>query len=110
APEPAPEPAPESAPESAPEAAAAGPSAATSPGDGLVNYVHPWELPQAQRAKLPKLNLTVHYYASEPADRFVLINGERYREGDRVQGGVKVHEIRRNGVLVEFGDYLVLIE
>lgn len=74
------------------------------------NFIRPWELPQAQRAEFPELMLTVHFFAEQPADRFVLINGERYAEGQQVGPGVQLVEIRRRGAVVEFGSYRVLIE
>lgn len=74
------------------------------------NFIRPWELPQAQRAEFPELRLTVHFYAERAADRFVLINGERYREGQRVGPGTTLVEIRQRGAVVDFGSYRVLIE
>jgi len=74
------------------------------------NFIRPWELPQAERAEFPQLILTVHFYAERAADRFVLINGERYREGQRVGPGAMLAEIRQRGAVVEFGSYRVLIE
>jgi len=74
------------------------------------NFIRPWELPQAARAEFPDLDLSVHFYAETPANRFVLINGERYREGQQVETGIMLAEIRRRGAVVEFGDYRVLIE
>jgi len=74
------------------------------------NFIRPWELPQSQRAEFPELRLTVHFYAEGKADRFVLINGERYREGQRVGPGTRLVEIRQRGAVVEFGSYRVLIE
>jgi len=72
--------------------------------------IRPWELPQARRAEFPELALTVHFFAAEPAERFVLINGERYAQGDRIEGGLRLREILKRGVIVEFGDYRVLVE
>jgi general secretion pathway protein B len=74
------------------------------------NFIRPWELPQARRAEFPELSLTVHFYAERAAERFVLINGERYREGQRVGPGATLVEIRKRGAVVEFGSYRVLIE
>ncbi|MEX2498573.1 MAG: general secretion pathway protein GspB [Wenzhouxiangellaceae bacterium] len=74
------------------------------------NFIRSWELPQAQRAEFPELMLTVHFFAEQPEDRFVLINGERYAEGQQVGTGVRLVEIRRRGAVVEFGSYRVLIE
>lgn len=74
------------------------------------NFIRPWELPEAQRAEFPELRLTVHYYVERPADRFVLINGERYAEGQRVAPDTRLAEIRPRGAVIEFGRYRVLIE
>lgn len=90
------EPEPESAPEPEPE-----------PRE---NFIRPWDLPQAQRSEFPDLDLTVHFYADQPANRFVLINGERYTEGQLVEPGTRLSEIRQRGAVVEFGSYRVLIE
>lgn len=76
----------------------------------LEGAIRPWELPQASRSEFPELDLTVHYYAVEPGERFVLINGERYRQGDRLEGDVRIRRIVQRGVLLEFGSYLVLLE
>jgi hypothetical protein len=37
-------------------------------------------------------------YADAPAERMVFINGRRYREGDSIDGRLKVEEIREDGV------------
>lgn len=86
------------------------PEPRAQPAGPANNFIRPWELPQAQRAEFPQLSLTVHFYAEQAADRFVLINGERYREGQRVGPGTTLAEIRQRGAVVEFGSYRVLIE
>ena len=37
-------------------------------------------------------------YADTPAERMVFINGRRYREGDSIDGRLRVEEIREEGV------------
>ena len=74
------------------------------------NFIRAWELPQARRGEFPDMKLTVHFYSEVPRDRFVLINGERYTEGQQVEPGVKLAEIRRRGAVVDFAGYRVLIE
>ena len=69
-----------------------------------------WELPDAIRAKVPEMKFTVLVYAKKPADRFVLINGQRYRQGERVQPELFVREIRRAGVVFKYRLYLFLVE
>jgi general secretion pathway protein B len=75
-----------------------------------LDAIHPWDLPQAQRAAFPALDLTVHFFAADPADRFVIVNGERYGEGDAIEGGVRVERIVREGAVVDFRNYRILIE
>jgi len=88
---------------------AGGESAATEP-ERKQDWIRPWELPQAERARFPELRLSVHYYTENPRDRFVLINGERRTQGAALGQGARLLEIRRRGVIVEFGDYRILIE
>lgn len=60
-----------------------------------------WELPYATRRELPEIKLSMHVYAEQPAQRFVIINGERQVEGDEV-GDLELIEIRRDGVVFDF--------
>lgn len=76
----------------------------------LDGVIRAWELPQELRAEFPQLRLTVHFYASDPADRFVLIDGERRGEGDSLGSDVRIAEIRRRGLIVDFRRYRILIE
>lgn len=69
-----------------------------------------WELPDAIRADIPEIKFSVLVYAGEPADRFVLINGQRLAEGDSIQQGLVVEEIRRDGVVFSFRLYQFLVE
>ena len=69
-----------------------------------------WDLPDAVRADLPEIKFSVLVYAANPADRFVLINGQRLEEGDTVQPGLEVREIRRDGVIFSYRLYRFLVE
>lgn len=73
------------------------------------DYLYQWELPLAVRESLPALNLLVHVYSALPEDRFVLINGTRFREGDELSSGVRLAEIRPEGALIDFRDYRFLL-
>ncbi|HKQ64687.1 MAG TPA: general secretion pathway protein GspB [Methylomirabilota bacterium] len=44
------------------------------------------------------LKLEALIYADAPAERMVFINGRRYREGDSIDGRLRVEEIREDGV------------
>ena len=83
---------------SAPAAAVAAPAAkapAAAPGAGIQLI---WELPSATRRELPEIQLTMHVYADEPAQRFVIINGNRQVEGDELDS-LNLIEIRRDGIV-----------
>jgi general secretion pathway protein B len=56
----------------------------------------------AARAPAPPeaagLRLEALIYAEAPAERMVFINGRRYREGDSIDGRLKIEEIREDSV------------
>jgi general secretion pathway protein B len=61
-----------------------------------------WDLSYATRKDLPDLTLTMHVYAPDPAQRFVVIKGERHIEGDDLGGGVTLREIRADGMVLDY--------
>jgi general secretion pathway protein B len=69
-----------------------------------------WELPDSVRSDIPVIKFSVLVYATDPADRFVLINGQRLGEGDSAQSGLVVKEIRRDGVVFSYRLYQFLVE
>lgn len=69
-----------------------------------------WELPDAIRADLPEIKFSVLVYDNRPTDRFVLVNGQRLREGDSSLPGLVVKEIRRDGVVFSYRLYQFLVE
>ena len=69
-----------------------------------------WQLPQAYRNEMPEFRITVLVYADEPEDRFLLINGERLREGDELEGGVVLEEIRREGAVFSYRQTRFLVK
>lgn len=69
-----------------------------------------WELPQSVRDSLPDLRMTVLVFAEEPADRFVLIGGQRLRENEQYQDGLLLEEIRREGAVFRYRNYRFLVK
>ncbi len=61
-----------------------------------------WELPYATRKDLPAIDLTMHVYADTPADRFVVVKGERHVEGDQIADGVTLKQITADGMVLAF--------
>lgn len=80
--------------------APAAPAAPTSPPDpGRVLSLG--ELDADTRKALPPLRLSMHLWNEDPARRFVILDGQRLVEGDRV-GEAAVVRIERDGVLLEW--------
>ncbi len=77
------------------EATTAAPAAPAGAGLKLI-----WELPLSTRRSLPEIKLSMHVFAAEPAQRFVIVNDERRAEGDDFDG-LKLIEIRTDGVVFE---------
>ena len=69
-----------------------------------------WELPDSVRADVPEIKFSVLVYSKNVDDRFVLINGQRLMQGDTVQPGLVVKEIRRDGVVFSYRLYQFLVE
>ncbi|MCB1826110.1 MAG: general secretion pathway protein GspB [Candidatus Competibacteraceae bacterium] len=52
------------------------------------------------RHGMPVLNLDVHIYSADPEKRFVVINGRRYREGERLSEGPVLESVVRDGAIL----------
>ncbi len=59
------------------------------------------DLRASGKISLEKMNLELHVYNDDPKARFAFINGQKTREGDRLNGGGRVVQITRFGVIVE---------
>ena len=55
---------------------------------------------QAQGISVPALRLELHAYSDKPAERFVFINGRKYKEGERLTEGPEVVTVEPNGVVL----------
>jgi general secretion pathway protein B len=58
------------------------------------------DLPAGERAALPPLRLSMHVYADDPAQRFVILDGRRLGEGASVAEGVVLQSIGREGLVL----------
>lgn len=61
-----------------------------------------YELAFNLRKDLPPINLAMHVYAKDPAQRFAIINGDRFAEGDTVKDDLVLRQILPDGLLMEF--------
>ena len=66
-------------------------------------------LPLSFQQSLPSLHLDVHGYSQSPADRFVIINMQRYQAGDILKEGPKVIQIVSRGVILEYNGTIFLL-
>lgn len=66
------------------------------------------ELATAQRERLPALRISMHMWNADPARRFVIIDGHRQVEGDRLGAGV-IRAIDPDGMLVDLDGQLVRV-
>lgn len=92
-PGPAPVRAPAPAPAQQPQPLSPPPQTFTSP-DTVLRLS---ELTTEERQQLPPLKISMHMWAPEPAQRFVIIDGNRVAEGDRV-GSAVIEAITADGV------------
>lgn len=74
------------------------PAPVSTPADTITMV---WELPLATRRELPPIAISMHVYANDPAQRFIILNGERQGEGAVVDGLI-LKEIRKDGAVFEF--------
>ncbi|GAB2489177.1 hypothetical protein GCM10027266_01100 [Arenimonas alkanexedens] len=61
------------------------------------------------RAQLPPLKLSMHVFADEPAQRFVIVDGRRLGEGASPAAGVVLEEIRRDGLVISVNGQRLLL-
>ena len=66
-------------------------------------------LPASDRAQLPPLKLSMHVYAEDPAQRFVILDGKRLQEGASPAAGVVLEQIRRDGLVLSVNGRRVLL-
>lgn len=83
------------------------PAAAATPPPANAPVIDTTNLPRVQDliaagTGLPELRLSLHVFDAAPANRYVLLNGTRLREGEFTPEGVKVLQIAPAGVVLEW--------
>lgn len=53
------------------------------------------------RRRLPEIEISLHFYSSNPTLSMVRINGRNLREGDRVAPGLRLEQITPTGVVLD---------
>lgn len=74
------------------------PPATASPNDDMLRLS---DLGPDARKALPPLKLSMHMWNSDPSQRFVILDGNRVREGDRI-GDAVVTAITSDGVVLDW--------
>lgn len=64
------------------------------------------ELPENIQAELPALSYNGHTYSINPLKRLIIINNKILREKDRVNTDLTLHEITRDGVVLNYNGVL----
>ena len=69
------------------------------------------ELTGVERVRtLPGIDMSIHVYSENIAERFVFINGREYHEGDTLTSdGAQLAAITPDGIIVDFGDRRALL-
>lgn len=70
---------------------------------------HSGDLPASVQQNLPAVNMSIFMYSEDPASRMVRINGQTLREGQYISEGLKVEEIKPDGVILNYKNYLLHI-
>jgi hypothetical protein len=66
-----------------------------------------WQLTEAEQRYLQALDVTLHVHSSDPAQRAVIINGLRAREGQELGEALRLAEIVPDGLILEFQGQMV---
>jgi general secretion pathway protein B len=69
-----------------------------------------FELPQETRDRLDLPRLDVHVYSEDPQRRYILVNLEKYREGERLASGLVVEEILPDGMVMSYQGERFLVD
>lgn len=109
APAPTPATAPAATAPAQPEAIRAPAPAPAAPLDPVASLPGLDALPAADRSALPPLKLSMHVYAETPAQRFVILDGQRLGEGASPASGVVLEEIRREGLVLSVNGRRLLL-
>lgn len=92
-------------PEAAPAAAVTPSATEPEPEPELVSEAPQYNaLEPGQRNQIPNLSMNGHLYSSIPGRSFVLVNGRRYHEGQRLPEGPAIVLIDEQGAVLKYRD------
>ncbi len=76
----------------------------TEPSMADDRLLHVFQIPQAMRLELEKLQVNVIQYNPDPQLSWVLINMQKHREGDQLPGAFYLREIRPQSLVLQQGE------
>lgn len=85
----------------------AAPSTPPTPASQLPRALR--DMPVEYRRQFPAVTLDVHVYNSDPARRWIMVDGRRYAEGQTLDGGQRIGAIVPEGAILEFAGERVLL-
>lgn len=62
------------------------------------------DMPYEFSLSVPYININVFVYTDKPEERFIMIDMQKYQEGQHISKDMKLHEIRPDSIVVEFKD------
>lgn len=60
------------------------------------------ELSRETRQRLPRLEITLHFFSNDPVRRMVRINGRLLHEGETIADGLTIHEITSTATVLDY--------
>jgi hypothetical protein len=72
------------------------------PAEELPELLEIWQLTEAEQRYLQELEVTLHIHSPDPAQRTVIINGLRAREGQPLGQDLQLEEITADGLIFRF--------
>lgn len=67
------------------------------------------DMPAAYRSQFPAITLDIHVYDADPARRWIMVNGQRYRESDTLPAGPRLAQITADGAVFDYHGAEVLL-
>ncbi len=68
------------------------------------------ELPWTIQERLPRLNISLHFFSTTPTRRIVRINGRLLHEGESISEDLSIHEITDTATILRYQGQLFRIE
>lgn len=81
-------------------------SKAGQQGTTQKNVLDILQLPAPVQSKLPKFQISAHFYSTTPPSRLASVNGRILREGQNLSPGLTLEEITPEGLIFRFEGYL----